>query len=304
MRLLSHREKFHPLPVLIQLSSPNFPIPREKVCLASKLAWLVTRLTTGRCTQVEHEIPNVNTLTASLCVRIDPQDQALPWLSRSRTSVRRRRLWERENLKDVIAAKRFLRFRLEHFMWRQCCHVGGQKQYIFSPLGNKIYFHAKLFHCFSPLPRWPGLCHLILWGLIANYHMYVIIRLREMQWSLYDSNMTVPSPMTSARAMFLSICRRMPHIFPLLKSLSLHLCVSWSKRFSFAANREEEKLHHSWQPVCKFKVKSIYIHARPPCDGKYLKRLFSNVQTRIKCFQKLDFLVWWRFLVFMLSFKL
>ena len=237
MRLLSHREKFHPLPVLIQLSSPNFPIPREKVCLASKLAWLVTRLTTGRCTQVEHEIPNVNTLTASLCVRIDPQDQALPWLSRSRTSVRRRRLWERENLKDVIAAKRFLRFRLEHFMRRHCCHVGGQKQYIFSPLGNKIYFHAKLFHCFSPLPRWPP-------------------------WK------------------------------------------SWSKRFSFAANREEEKLHHSWQPVCKFKVKSIYIHARPPCDGKYLKRLFSNVQTRIKCFQKLDFLVWWRFLVFMLSFKL
>ena len=47
-------------------------------------------------------------------------------------------------------------------MWHHCCHVGGQKQYIFSPLGNKIlirsisfflffiYFHAKLFHCFSP----------------------------------------------------------------------------------------------------------------------------------------------------------
>ena len=29
-------------------------------------------------------------------------------------------------------------------------HVGGQKQYIFSPLGNNIYFHAKLFHCFCP----------------------------------------------------------------------------------------------------------------------------------------------------------
>ena len=43
---------------------------------------------------------------------------------------------------------------IEHFMWRHCCHVGGQKQYIFSPLGNKIYFHAKLFHCFSP-PTWP-----------------------------------------------------------------------------------------------------------------------------------------------------
>ena len=25
---------------------------------------------------------------------------------------------------------------------------------IFSPLGNKVYFHAKLFHCFSP-PTWP-----------------------------------------------------------------------------------------------------------------------------------------------------
>ena len=37
-------------------------------------------------------------------------------------------------------------------MWRHCRHVGGQKQYIFSPLGNKIY-HAELFHCFSP-PTW------------------------------------------------------------------------------------------------------------------------------------------------------
>ena len=35
-------------------------------------------------------------------------------------------------------------------MWRHCRHVGRQKQCIFSPLGNKIYFHAKLFHCFSP----------------------------------------------------------------------------------------------------------------------------------------------------------
>ena len=31
------------------------------------------------------------------------------------------------------------------FMWRHCRHVGGQTQYIFSPLGNKIYFHAELF---------------------------------------------------------------------------------------------------------------------------------------------------------------
>ena len=38
-------------------------------------------------------------------------------------------------------------------MSRHCRHVGGQKQYIFSPLGNKIYFQAKLFHCFSP-PTW------------------------------------------------------------------------------------------------------------------------------------------------------
>ena len=35
-------------------------------------------------------------------------------------------------------------------MLRHCRYVGGQKQYIFSPLGNKIYFHAKLFH-FSAL---------------------------------------------------------------------------------------------------------------------------------------------------------
>ena len=27
-------------------------------------------------------------------------------------------------------------------------YVGGQKRYIFYPLGNKMYFHAKLFHCF------------------------------------------------------------------------------------------------------------------------------------------------------------
>ena len=39
-------------------------------------------------------------------------------------------------------------------MLRHCRHVGGKKQYIFSPLGNKIYFHAKLFNCFSP-PTWP-----------------------------------------------------------------------------------------------------------------------------------------------------
>ena len=43
---------------------------------------------------------------------------------------------------------------IEHFMWRHCRHVGGQKQHIFSPLGNKICFHAKLFHCFSS-PIWP-----------------------------------------------------------------------------------------------------------------------------------------------------
>ena len=33
-------------------------------------------------------------------------------------------------------------------------HIGGQKQYIFSPLGITIYFHAKLFHCSGP-PTWP-----------------------------------------------------------------------------------------------------------------------------------------------------
>ena len=31
-----------------------------------------------------------------------------------------------------------------------CCRT---KTIHFSPLGNKIYFHAKLFHCFSP-PTW------------------------------------------------------------------------------------------------------------------------------------------------------
>ena len=40
------------------------------------------------------------------------------------------------------------------FMWRHCRHVVGQKQYIFSPLGNKTHCHAKLFHCLSP-PTWP-----------------------------------------------------------------------------------------------------------------------------------------------------
>ena len=38
-------------------------------------------------------------------------------------------------------------------MLRHCRHFGEQKQYIFSPLGNNIYFHAKLFHCFSA-PSW------------------------------------------------------------------------------------------------------------------------------------------------------
>ena len=35
-------------------------------------------------------------------------------------------------------------------MLRHYLYVGGQKQYIFSPLGDKIYFHAKLFHLFQP----------------------------------------------------------------------------------------------------------------------------------------------------------
>ena len=34
------------------------------------------------------------------------------------------------------------------------CVLNNTKQYIFSPLGNKICFHAKLFHCFNP-PTWP-----------------------------------------------------------------------------------------------------------------------------------------------------
>ena len=42
---------------------------------------------------------------------------------------------------------------IEHFHVTSLPPVGGQKQYIFSP-GNKIYFHAKPFHCFSP-PTWP-----------------------------------------------------------------------------------------------------------------------------------------------------
>ena len=49
----------------------------------------------------------------------------------------------RENRNRLGIAKRL-------FMWRRCRHVGGQKQYIFSPLASEIYFHAKLFHCFSP----------------------------------------------------------------------------------------------------------------------------------------------------------
>ena len=46
-------------------------------------------------------------------------------------------------------------FPIEHFHATSFSrHVGGQKQYIFSCLGNKIYFYAKLFHCFGP-PTWP-----------------------------------------------------------------------------------------------------------------------------------------------------
>ena len=57
------------------------------------------------------------------------------------------------------------------FMWRHCRHVGGQKQYIFSPLGNKIYFHAKLFHCFSP-PTWLPLKPSILWLSWKKFSKY------------------------------------------------------------------------------------------------------------------------------------
>ena len=38
-------------------------------------------------------------------------------------------------------------------MLRHIHRVGGQNQYIFSSLGNKIYYDAKLLHCFSP-PTW------------------------------------------------------------------------------------------------------------------------------------------------------
>ena len=38
-------------------------------------------------------------------------------------------------------------------MLRHIRRVGGQNQYIFSSLGNKIYYDAKLLHCFSP-PTW------------------------------------------------------------------------------------------------------------------------------------------------------
>ena len=54
-------------------------------------------------------------------------------------------------------------------MWRHCRHVGGQKQYIFSALGNKIYFHVKLFHWFSPStwPPWkPSIHGICLWNLL------------------------------------------------------------------------------------------------------------------------------------------
>ena len=60
------------------------------------------------------------------------------------------------------------------FMLHHCRHVGGQKQYIFSPLGNKIYFHAKLFHCFSP-PTWLTWKPFIVWLIDAR------------QWSLYET---------------------------------------------------------------------------------------------------------------------
>ena len=60
-------------------------------------------------------------------------------------------------------------------MLRHCRHVGGQKQYIFS-LGNKIYFHAKLFHCFSP-PTW------LPWKPSILYSMSQI-QFYKWKWSL------------------------------------------------------------------------------------------------------------------------
>ena len=40
-------------------------------------------------------------------------------------------------------------------------HVGGPKQYNDFPLGNKFYFYANIFYCFSP-PTWPPCTHSIV----------------------------------------------------------------------------------------------------------------------------------------------
>ena len=50
---------------------------------------------------------------------------------------------------------------IEHFMGRHCRHVGGQKQYIFFPLGNNVYscfivsikFAWSIFHISKALAR-------------------------------------------------------------------------------------------------------------------------------------------------------
>ena len=56
-------------------------------------------------------------------------------------------------------------------MWRHCRHVGGQKQYIFSSLGNKIHFHTKLFRCFSTRPRTTSVVPLTLLASSSLRHL-------------------------------------------------------------------------------------------------------------------------------------
>ena len=53
-----------------------------------------------------------------------------------------------------------------HVMWLPPCWRAKQYNY-FSPLGNKIYFQSKLFHCFSPPARLP-------WkpSIAAHFGMY------------------------------------------------------------------------------------------------------------------------------------
>ena len=87
-------------------------------------------------------------------------------------------------------------------MWCHCCHVGGQKQYIFSPLGSKIYFHAKLFHCFSH-PTWlPWKPSIEMFsGKVRIYHLlFTLVNMTHL--SSVDDNSVYHSKMSPCKCIY------------------------------------------------------------------------------------------------------